>query len=102
MKRPMQPTVNCEPDNMSNYDLTAYLNDKKELINNELDKIFRNLPNSSHIVKAMKYSLMAGGKRIRPILCLASAEAVGSDQKAALPAACTFDMIRTYTSILDD
>lgn len=68
MKRPMQPTVNCEPDNMSNYDLTAYLNDKKELINNELDKIFRDLPNSSHIVKAMKYSLMAGGKRIRPIL----------------------------------
>jgi len=102
MKRPMQPTVNCEPDNLSNYDLTAYLNDKKELINNELDKIFRDFASSSQIEQAMKYSLMAGGKRIRPILCLAAAEAVGSDKKAALPAACAFEMIHTYSLIHDD
>ena len=86
----------------SDFDLTTYLNDKKELINSELDKIFGDFANSSHIVKAMKYSLMAGGKRIRPILCLAAAEAVGSDQEAALPAACAVEMIHTYSLIHDD
>ena len=86
----------------SDFDLTTYLNDKKELINSELDKIFRNLASSSHILKAMKYSLMADGKRIRPILCLAAAEAVGSDPEAALPAACALEMIHTYSLIHDD
>lgn len=102
MKRLMQPTVNCEPDNLSNYDLTAYLNDKKKMINNELDKIFRDFASSSRIVKAMKYSLMAGGKRIRPVLCLAATEAVGGNLESALPAACTLEMIHTYSLIHDD
>ncbi len=102
MKRLMQPTVNCEPDNLSNYDLTAYLNAKKKMINNELDKIFRDFASSSRIVKAMKYSLMAGGKRIRPVLCLAATEAVGGNLESALPAACTLEMIHTYSLIHDD
>jgi geranylgeranyl diphosphate synthase, type II len=102
MKRLMQPTVNCEPDNLSNYDLTAYLNDKKKMINNELDKIFRDFTSSSRIVKAMKYSLMAGGKRIRPVLCLAATEAVGGNLESALPAACALEMIHTYSLIHDD
>lgn len=86
----------------SDFYLTAYLNDRKELINSELDYIFRDFASSSHIVKAMKYSLMAGGKRIRPVLCLAAAEAVGSDPEAALPAACALEMIHTYSLIHDD
>ncbi|MDX2439736.1 MAG: polyprenyl synthetase family protein [Desulfobacterales bacterium] len=98
----MQPTVNCEPDNLSNYDLTAYLNAKKKMINNELDKIFRDFASSSRIVKAMKYSLMAGGKRIRPVLCLAATEAVGGNLESALPAACALEMIHTYSLIHDD
>ena len=102
MKNPMQPTLNCEPDNLSNYDLTTYLNDKKELINNELDKNFRDIASSRLLFKAMRYSLMAGGKRIRPILCLAASEAVGSDPEAALPAACALEMIHTYSLIHDD
>ncbi len=102
MKRLMQPTVNCEPDNLSNYDLTAYLNAKKKMINNELDKIFRDFASSSRIVKAMKYSLMAGGKRIRPVLCLAATEAVGGNLESALPAACALEMIHTYSLIHDD
>ena len=84
------------------FDLTNYLNDKKELINSELDKIFRNFASSRHIVKAMKYSLMAGGKRIRPILCLAAIEAVGGNLESALPAACALEMIHTYSLIHDD
>ena len=102
MKNPMQPTLNCEPDNLSNYDLTTYLNDKKDLINNELDKNFRDIASSRLLFKAMRYSLMAGGKRIRPILCLAASEAVGSDPEAALPAACALEMIHTYSLIHDD
>lgn len=102
MKRLMQSTVNCEPDNLSNYDLTAYLNAKKKMINNELDKIFRDFASSSRIVKAMKYSLMAGGKRIRPVLCLAATEAVGGNLESALPAACALEMIHTYSLIHDD
>jgi len=86
----------------SDFDLTNYLNDKKELINSELDKIFRDFASSSHIIKAMKYSLMAGGKRIRPILCLAATKAVGGNLESSLPAACAIEMIHTYSLIHDD
>jgi geranylgeranyl diphosphate synthase, type II len=51
---------------------------------------------------AMRYSLMAGGKRLRPILCLAAADAVGGDRSQALPAACAIEMIHTYSLIHDD
>jgi geranylgeranyl diphosphate synthase type II len=50
----------------------------------------------------MQYSLMAGGKRLRPILCLASAEAVGGDRALAMPAACAIELIHTYSLIHDD
>ena len=94
--------MNLESENQSNYDLTAYLNDKKALINSELDKIFKDFATSSLIVKAMKYSLMAGGKRIRPILCLAATEAAGGKLESSLPAACALEMIHTYSLIHDD
>jgi geranylgeranyl diphosphate synthase type II len=51
---------------------------------------------------AMRYSLTAGGKRLRPILCLASAEAVGGDRALAMPAACAIELIHTYSLIHDD
>jgi geranylgeranyl diphosphate synthase type II len=98
----MQPKENRGFDDQGSYDLTTYLHDRKELIDGELEKIFKDLSSSSHIVKAMKYSLMAGGKRIRPILCLAATEAVGGDLAFALPAACAFEMIHTYSLIHDD
>jgi len=50
----------------------------------------------------MQYSLMAGGKRLRPILCLASADAVGGDRSLAMPAACAIELIHTYSLIHDD
>jgi geranylgeranyl diphosphate synthase type II len=50
----------------------------------------------------MRYSLMAGGKRLRPLLCLASADAVGGDRSLALPAACAIELIHTYSLIHDD
>ena len=86
----------------SDFDLTTYLNDKKELINSELDKIFKNFASSSVLLNAMRHSLMAGGKRIRPVLCLAATEAVGGKLESALPAACALEMIHTYSLIHDD
>jgi len=50
----------------------------------------------------MRYSLTAGGKRLRPILCLAGAEAVGGDRTRAMPAACALEFIHTYSLIHDD
>src|SRR5215470_4866826 len=57
-------------------------------------------PESIH--KAMRYSLFAGGKRIRPILCIAAAEAVSGDTPGIEPAACALELIHTYSLIHDD
>ena len=62
-------------------------------------------PESEHpatIHKAMRYSLFAGGKRIRPILCLQSAAAIGDDVNGAIEAGCALEMIHTYSLIHDD
>src|SRR5690349_24645045 len=50
----------------------------------------------------MRYSLLAGGKRIRPVLCLASARAAGTDPAQVLPAAASIELIHTYSLIHDD
>src|SRR5687768_2060198 len=61
------------------------------------------MPHCPQVVyDAMAYSLLAGGKRLRPILCLASADAVGGDHALALPAACAIELIHTYSLIHDD
>jgi geranylgeranyl diphosphate synthase type II len=54
------------------------------------------------LADAMRYSLTAGGKRLRPILCLASADAVHGERAMALPAACAIELIHTYSLIHDD
>lgn len=51
---------------------------------------------------AMRYSLLAGGKRLRPLLCIAAAEALGSTIETVLPAACALEMIHTFSLIHDD
>src|SRR5579863_9088256 len=58
------------------------------------------LPESIH--KAMRYSLFAGGKRVRPILCMAAAEAVSDSPSGVESAACTLELIHTYSLIHDD
>lgn len=58
-------------------------------------------PLADHIT-AMRYSLFADGKRVRPILCLAAAEALGADSKPLLPVACALECIHTYSLIHDD
>jgi len=83
-------------------DLSAYLKNKNQQINVALEKILRDSQPPEPIVEAMKYSLMAGGKRIRPVLCIAAAEAVGGKPQAVLPAACALEMVHTYSLIHDD
>jgi len=83
------------------FDLNSYIESKNIKINDGLDKII-DTRNSSLISKAIRYSLMSGGKRIRPVLCIAAAEAVGGEEKSVLPAACALEMIHTYSLIHDD
>jgi len=84
-------------------DIREYLKEKGKIVEEALD---RYLPKESEMPvtlhKAMRYSMMAGGKRIRPILCIASCEAVGGKPKKALPVACALEMVHTYSLIHDD
>ena len=84
------------------FDLTVYIKNKNQQINVALEKILHDSLPSEPLVEAMKYSLMAGGKRIRPVLCLAAAEAVGGKPQAVLPAACALEIVHTYSLIHDD
>ncbi|MBJ8192334.1 polyprenyl synthetase family protein, partial [Bacillus cereus] len=52
--------------------------------------------------ESMNYSLTAGGKRLRPLLVIAAAEAFGGSREAALPVACAVEMVHTYSLIHDD
>jgi geranylgeranyl diphosphate synthase type II len=56
----------------------------------------------ARLASAMRYSLLGGGKRLRPVLCLMAAEACGGDAEAAIPAACALEMVHTYSLIHDD
>lgn len=79
------------------------IKEKAILIDSLLDKYLpteQTAPETLH--KAMRYSVFAGGKRMRPILCLAAAKAVGSATQALLAAACGLELIHTYSLIHDD
>jgi geranylgeranyl diphosphate synthase type II len=84
------------------FDLKAYFIRHNKRINSALESLLSTSGKADRILEAMTYSLMAGGKRIRPVLCLAAAEAVGGDAEDALPAACALEMIHTYSLIHDD
>lgn len=82
-------------------DFQQYYEKRKKLVNNFLEK--RMLKKGiSNVDEAMKYSLLAGGKRLRPILLMAAAEAVGANGYDYLHAACGLEMIHTYSLIHDD
>jgi geranylgeranyl diphosphate synthase type II len=84
-------------------DLAQYLTTRRSEIDAALLAALPSPPASpSNVAEAMRYSITAGGKRLRPILCLASAEAVGGDRTAAMPAACALEFIHTYSLIHDD
>jgi len=93
----------AETVNLDSIDLKAYLGEKKAFVDKALEACF-NEPEgpASLIIESMKYSLFAGGKRLRPILCLAGTKAVGGDESDVLPVACALELIHTYSLIHDD
>ncbi|MBI3129249.1 MAG: polyprenyl synthetase family protein [Candidatus Tectomicrobia bacterium] len=84
-------------------DAEAYLREWAARVEEELG---RRVPERGgappEMYRVMRYSLLAGGKRLRPVLCAAGAEAVGGDPGAVLPAACALECIHTYSLIHDD
>ncbi|MFO7782996.1 MAG: polyprenyl synthetase family protein [Thermodesulfobacteriota bacterium] len=84
-------------------DLSSYLAGKREIVDRALKTCLPPAEGpAADLILAMTYSLFAGGKRLRPILCIAGAEAVGGDGHDVLPAACALEMIHTYSLIHDD
>jgi len=90
-------------------DIKKYLQEKKEIVDSALEKYFPKRPRSTaegvfptSLHKAIRYSLFAGGKRVRPILSMAAFEAVGGKGDEILPFACALEMIHTYSLIHDD
>ncbi len=87
----------------NSWQLQPYLKERICLIDSALDRYLpgaETLPNRLH--EAIRYSVFAGGKRIRPILMLAACEAVGGEIKNVLPAACAIEMVHSYSLIHDD
>ncbi len=84
-------------------DIKAYLARKKEIVDNALERLVpptKTFPPVVH--EAMRYSLFAGGKRVRPILAIAAAEALGAKTANLLPIAGSLELIHTYSLIHDD
>ena len=96
----MSPTSQLTPTGM---DIRQYLERKREHVDRYLQSVIpsaETMPTTLH--ESMRYSLFAGGKRIRPILAIAAAEAVGEPGEAVLPVASSLELIHTYSLIHDD
>ena len=85
------------------FDLEAYFAERRRAVDEALD---RHLPPATAVPtvihEAMRYSVFAGGKRLRPILVIAGAEAVGGQMDDVMPTACCFELIHTYSLVHDD
>ncbi|MBI3625340.1 MAG: polyprenyl synthetase family protein [Candidatus Rokubacteria bacterium] len=85
------------------FDLDRYLADRRRAVDEALERYLpaKDAPPAT-VHEAMRYSVFAGGKRLRPILVIAGAEAVGGTMERVLPTACAFELIHTYSLIHDD
>jgi len=88
---------------VSGFDLNAYLATRRQLVDAALEHALpsEDVPPTT-VHRAMRYSVFAGGKRLRPILVIAGAEAVGATAETVMPTACALEMIHTYSLIHDD
>lgn len=85
------------------FDLTEYIMSKQPAITKALEEsVVSPEPQTDLISESMRYSLMAGGKRIRPVLCLAACEMFGGSEEVAMPTAVALEMIHTMSLIHDD
>ena len=83
------------------FDLQTYLKERSTLVEAALDQTLP-VVYPETIYNSMRYSLMAGGKRLRPILCLATCELLGGSIEMAMPTACALEMVHTMSLIHDD
>lgn len=93
--------VTTKTSAQTTFDLKAYLTQRAALIEAALDSALP-VVYPEQIYEAMRYSLMAGGKRLRPTLCLATCEMLGAPATLAMPAACALEMVHTMSLIHDD
>jgi geranylgeranyl diphosphate synthase type II len=86
--------------------LASFLRDARRRVDEALDRYLPAVDDASpvpaRLAEAMRYSVLGGGKRLRPLLCLMAADASGADPAAALPASCALELVHTYSLIHDD
>ncbi len=83
--------------------MSGYPEDLRSLVEAELERLrFSPSPPTAGLEQAMRYSLLAGGKRVRPVLALATARALGAEPQRFLPVACALELVHTYSLIHDD
>jgi geranylgeranyl diphosphate synthase type II len=93
----------AEPAPAASTEAAPYPDDLRELVEAYLGELrFSGSPPTAGLERAMRYSLLAGGKRIRPVLTLATARAAGADPRELLPTAAAIELIHTYSLIHDD
>nr|QEV81834.1 geranylgeranyl diphosphate synthase [Prunella vulgaris] len=93
--------VAAEDHSAAAFEFKRYMDDKAARVNTALDAAVA-LREPYRIHESMRYSLLAGGKRVRPVLCIAACELVGGAELTAMPAACAVEMIHTMSLIHDD
>jgi len=93
--------VQKTPPEEATFNLAVYLRERQKLCDTALDQAIP-IIYPEKIYEAMRYSLLAGGKRVRPILCLATCEMIGGTVEMAMPTACAVEMIHTMSLIHDD
>ena len=84
------------------FDTKDYLDKRKEIVDRALREYLPPGETKTKLRQSILYSIHPGGKRLRPILCLAASELICGSHKNALPAACAIEMIHTYSIIHDD
>ncbi|XP_021809449.1 geranylgeranyl pyrophosphate synthase, chloroplastic [Prunus avium] len=96
-----QQTLKEEESAKPSFNFKSYMLQTADSVNQALDAAVP-IRDPAMIHEAMRYSLLAGGKRVRPVLCLAACELVGGSHSQAMPAACAVEMIHTMSLIHDD
>ena len=87
---------------MNNFDYKIKYKNYLDLFNDYSEKVFCDVESGNNLSSAMKYSFFAGGKRIRPVLCLAFADSLNGDLDSVLPFAFSLECIHTYSLVHDD
>lgn len=80
----------------------AYLDQCRQQVDRELNRCLARHATSERLLETMRYSVLGGGKRVRPALCMAAARAMGSDESTALAPACALELIHAYSLVHDD